>query len=78
MLGLPPVVKIGFTTLVYKFLAALVQPVSDKRMVGCLSTVGEGCRLLMKVLLMTELLFIDNHCNPGSFFCGKLKGRKKG
>lgn len=58
MLGLPPVVKIGFTTLVYKFLAALVQPVSDKRMVGCLSTVGEGCRLLMKVLLMTELLFM--------------------
>lgn len=58
MLGLPPVVKIGFTTLVYKFLAALVQPVSDKRMIGCLSTVGEGCRLLMKVLLMTELLFM--------------------
>lgn len=58
MLGLLPVVKIGFTTLVYKFLAALVQPVSDKRMVGCLSTVGEGCRLLMKVLLMTELLFM--------------------
>ena len=58
MLCLPPVVKIGFTTLVYKFLAALVQPVSDKRMVGCLSTVGEGCRLLMKVLLMTELLFM--------------------
>ena len=58
ILGLPPVVKIGFTTLVYKFLAALVQPVSDKRMVGCLSTVGEGCRLLMKVLLMTELLFM--------------------
>mgnify|MGYP002793566725 FL=1 len=58
MLGLPPVVKIGFTTLVYKFLAALVQPVSDKRMVGCLFTVGEGCRLLMKVLLMTELLFM--------------------
>lgn len=58
ILGLPPVVKIGFTTLVYKFLAALVQPVSDKRMVGCLFTVGEGCRLLMKVLLMTELLFM--------------------
>lgn len=55
LLGLPPVIKLAATTLLYKFLAALVQPVSDRRMVGCLSTVGEGSRLLLKVLLTAEL-----------------------
>lgn len=58
ILGLPPVVKLGMNTLLYKFLAAIVQPVSDNRMVGCLSTVGDGCRLLLRVLLMVELLLL--------------------
>lgn len=58
ILGLPPVIKLGMSVLLYKFLAALVQPVSDKRMVGCLNTVGEGCRLLLKVLLTVELLLL--------------------
>lgn len=58
LIGLPPVVKLGFTTLIYKLLAALVQPVSDKRLVDCLSTIGEGCRLLLKVILMAEFLFM--------------------
>lgn len=58
LVGLPPVIKLGMTTLLYKFLAALVQPVSDKRMVGCLATIGEGCRLLLRVLLTAQLLFL--------------------
>lgn len=58
LLGLPPVIKLGFTVLIYKLLAALVQPVSDKRLVGCLSTIGEGCGLLLKVLLTAEFLFM--------------------
>lgn len=58
VLGFPPVCRLGMTTLLYKFLAALVQPISDKRMVGCLSTVGDGCRLLLRVLLTTGLLLL--------------------
>lgn len=58
LLGLPPIIKLGTAVLLYKFLAALIQPVSDKRMVGCLSTMGEGCRLLLKVLLTVELLLL--------------------
>lgn len=58
LLGLPPVIKLGFTALIYKLLAALAQPVSDKRLVGCLSTIGEGCGLLLKVLLTAEFLFM--------------------
>lgn len=58
LMGLPPVIKLGINTLLYKFLAALVQPISDSRMVGCLATAGEGCRLLLRVLLTVELLFL--------------------
>ena len=56
LLGLPPIIRLGVTTLIYKLLAAVVQPVADKRMTGCLSTMGEGCRLLLRVLLTVELL----------------------
>ena len=56
--GLPPVIRLGMTTLLYKLLAAIVQPISDKRMVGALATIGDGCMLLLKVLLTMELLFL--------------------
>lgn len=56
--GLPPVIRLGITTLLYKLLAAVVQPISDKRMVGALATIGDGCMLLLKVLLTMELLFL--------------------
>ena len=58
LLGLPPIIRLGVTTLFYKLLAAVVQPVADKRMTGCLSTMGEGCRLLLRVLLTVELLLL--------------------
>lgn len=56
ILGLPPIIRLGMTTFIYKLLAAVVQPVADKRMTGCLSTMGDGCRLLLRVLLTVELL----------------------
>lgn len=58
ILGLPPVIRLAGTVLAYKLLAALLQPVSDKRMTGCLWAMGEGCRLLLKVLLTVELLLL--------------------
>ena len=58
LLGLPPIIKLAATVLAYKLLAALLQPVSDKRMTGCLWAMGEGCRLLLKVLITVELLLL--------------------
>ena len=58
LLGLPPVIKLAMNSLVYKLLAALLQPVSDRRMTGCLSAMGEGFRLLLKVLLTLQLLLL--------------------
>lgn len=54
--GVGPLVHYGMLSLGYRFLAALSQPVSDKRIVGALSTMGEGCALLLKLLLTAQVL----------------------
>lgn len=53
-----PLVQIGCIVLMYKLAAALIQPVSDKRIVGCVESVGEGCRLLMRIIFTSGLLFL--------------------
>lgn len=54
--GTGPVIRYGILSLAYRFLAACAQPVSDKRIVECLSTVGEGYGLLLKILFTAEVL----------------------
>lgn len=58
LLGLSPVIRLGISTVFYQFLAALVQPVADRRMVGCLHTMGESIGMLLKLLLTVEVLFL--------------------
>lgn len=53
-----PVLQIFGITFLYKVAAALIQPISDPRIVGCVSTVGDGSRLLLKLVCMTGLLFL--------------------
>ena len=54
--GAGPVIHYGMLSLTYRFLAAVSQPVSDKRMVECLSTMGEGFEILLKILLQQRFL----------------------
>lgn len=53
-----PVLQNVFMMLMYKLAAALVQPVSDKRITNCISSVSEGYELLVKVILSTGILFL--------------------
>lgn len=53
-----PLVQIACVVFLYKLAAAVIQPVSDKRVVGCVETVGEGGGLLLKVVFTTGLLFL--------------------
>lgn len=53
-----PLVQVACIALLYKLAAAVIQPVSDKRIVGCIETVGEGCRLLLGVIFTTGFLFL--------------------
>ena len=56
LIGVHPLVHLGMLSLSYRFLAALAQPVSDKRIVGALSTFGEGCAILLRILITAEAL----------------------
>lgn len=58
LVGLSPVIRLGISTVFYQFLAALVQPVADRRMVGCLHTMGESIGMLLKLLVTVEVLFL--------------------
>lgn len=51
-----PLLGLAVNGFLFKLLAALIQPVSDRRMVECVNTVGEGCLLLMKTLFTVEVL----------------------
>ena len=58
VLCLAPLLQLAVITLGYKLAAALVQPVSDKRIIECISGVGEGCKMLMNCIFVTGILFL--------------------
>lgn len=58
IVGAEPMLRYIFMSLVYRLLAAVAEPVSDKRMVSCLSTMGEGCMLLFRILFHGEFLCV--------------------
>lgn len=53
-----PLVQVGCIVLMYKLSAALIQPISDKRVTGCVESVAEGCRLLMRIIFSAGFLFL--------------------
>lgn len=57
-LCLMPLIQVACVALLYKLAAAVIQPVSDPRITGCVETVGEGVRLLMRVVFTTGVLFL--------------------
>ncbi|MCU6760972.1 Stage III sporulation protein AE precursor [uncultured Roseburia sp.] len=58
VLCLGPLFKMGVLTFLYKVTGAVVQPISDSRVCGCISSVGEGASLLLKVLLAAMMMFM--------------------
>lgn len=53
-----PLLQVVIMTLLYKLAAAVIQPVSDKRIVGCIGTVSEGGELLMRLIFTVGVLFL--------------------
>lgn len=53
-----PLVQVAAMVLMYKLGAAVIQPVSDKRLVGCVGSVGDGCQLLLRIIFTTAVLFL--------------------
>ena len=55
---LMPVLKLGVLAFFYKFSAAVIEPVADKRISGTLNGVCRGSVLLAKIMLTSMLLFL--------------------
>ena len=58
LICLGPIIQLALLALMYKVAAALVQPVSDKRITACISGVSEGYELLVRVIFTVGLLFL--------------------
>ena len=58
LICLGPLVKLGVLFLLLKGTAALIQPVCDKRFVGCVAGAGEGVRLLFQAVFTVTVLFV--------------------
>ena len=56
LIGAGPMLHYGILSLLYRLLAAVAQPVSDRRMVRALGTMGEGYALLLRILFTAEVL----------------------
>lgn len=53
-----PLVQAGIMVLMYKLAAAVLQPVSDKRLVGCIGGMADACQLLMRLVFTAGMLFL--------------------
>lgn len=58
LLAAVPLLKLILLCVLYQGAAALLQPVCDKRLISCISAVGEGCRLLFAAAAFTVLFFL--------------------
>lgn len=52
-----PIIKVLALALIYKLTAALVQPISDKRIVNCINAAGDTLILLMSCLISISVMF---------------------
>lgn len=58
VIGMIPVIRLAVYTFLYKLEAAVIQPVSDRRIVNCINLVSRACGLLMKTVFTAVLLFM--------------------
>lgn len=58
LVSLVPVLKLAVLLFLYRAVAAVMQPVCDKRLVACISSVADGQKLLLSLVIATLLLFV--------------------
>ena len=58
LLSLVPLLKLAVLLLLYRVVAALIQPVGDKRLVACISSVADGQKLLLELVFFSLAMFL--------------------
>lgn len=56
-LCLAPVCRLAVCALLYRAIAAVIQPISDKRLNACVAAVSDGAALLLKIMTAAGMLF---------------------
>ena len=52
-----PTIKLVALIFIYKFTAAIIQPISDSRIVKCIDTIGSYTALLLGIMVMVVVMF---------------------
>lgn len=55
---LVPIIKLVIYQLIYSFGAAIVQPISDKRIINCINAAAKSAKLLMSVVMVAAVMFL--------------------
>lgn len=53
-----PLIKLAVTAIIYRISAAAVQPISDKRMLNCVTIAAEASGLLLQTVIVGAVLFL--------------------
>lgn len=70
---LAPIIKIFLISMIYKLTAALLEPVSDSRLVSSLTSAGDSLLLIMSCLISVSIMFFILLCimaSTGKFIIG--------
>jgi stage III sporulation protein AE len=52
-----PIIKLLIMAFLYKITAALIEPISDRRLVNCINSVGDSIILLMSCVISVSIMF---------------------
>jgi len=52
-----PIIKLFVMSFIYKFVAAIIQPICDKRIVKCLNVIGDFTGILLAISATVVLMF---------------------
>ncbi len=55
---LVPIVQMAGIVILYRLAAAIVQPISEKRMVNCIGNMADGASLLLQIIMTSCALFL--------------------
>ncbi len=58
LLSVIPLVKLAVLLFLYRAAAALIQPVADKRLTACISSAGDGQKMLLDLVFSVLVLFL--------------------
>lgn len=58
LIGLVPLIQLAIHGAGYQIVAAVMQPVSENRLISCVHTMGETILMLLRLLLTVEIMFL--------------------